>query len=803
MNIESYLKENILLIVPNNLKNSLLEEIDKLNTLPRLKIMSLDEVIKHLYFDITELTIYKLMTKYSIKYDVSKVYLENMYYLDEKEYSEKKLNDLLEKYHYLKENNLLIIDPLFSKLLSNKKIVLYGYNYFTKFEEKTIKKLEELTQVTIIKEQELSKKKIQVYEFLNIEEEVEFVINKIIKLLNNNIDINNIKLIGVDDTYYNTIEKLFTFYNIPFEKKKTAIYQTKIGNSFLKYVEESLSFEKIIETLKTKYSKNEEVEIINQIITIVNKYTWYNGNVCNLLELLKDDLKKTYVKTKTIKSKVTFSDLNPYNFKKDDYVFLLGFNHGIYPTIIKDEDFISDNLKDEVNLDTTIDKNKMNYQKVINAIYRINNLTISYKLKTPYETFYPSIIIENEQFEIVNKQNIDIQTSYSSLNNKLKLAKYLDNYLKYGTYDEKINLLYENYKDINYLTYDNSYTKIKKEKIRKYLNNKLLLSYSSIDSFYRCQFRYYLTNILKLNKYEETFKIVIGNIFHLILSNCFEENFNFDIIWENEIKKHEFNSEEKFFLTKLKEELKLIIETVKQQHNITGLTNVLLEEKVYINKDFEIPTTFMGVIDKLMFKEKDNLTYAAIIDYKTGNVPIDLANTYYGISMQLPIYVYLVKNMAKLSNVFVVGFYFQKILHDEIKRDLKKSYLEQKKDLLRLNGYSTNNIKALSYFDPDYEDSKMIKSMKTTNQGFYHYSKVISEEEVDNLCKFIDEKINNAANKIINADFTINPKRIDGNPVGCDFCPYNYICYKKEDDYINYNKKKDLNFLGGDNLGMD
>lgn len=142
-------------------------------------------------------------------------------------------------------------------------------------------------------------------------------------------------------------------------------------------------------------------------------------------------------------------------------------------------------------------------------------------------------------------------------------------------------------------------------------------------------------------------------------------------------------------------------------------------------------------------------------------------------------------------------------MHDEIKRDLKKSYLEQKKDLLRLNGYSTNNIKALSYFDPDYEDSKMIKSMKTTNQGFYHYSKVISEEEVDNLCKFIDEKINNAANKIINADFTINPKRIDGNPVGCDFCPYNYICYKKEDDYIDYNKKKDLNFLGGDNLGMD
>lgn len=803
MNIESYLKENTLLVVPNNLKNSLLEEIDKLNTLPRFKIMSLDEVIKHLYFDVTEETVYKLMTKYSIKYDISKVYLENMYYLDEKKYSEKKLNDLLEKYHYLKENNLLIINPFFTKFLSNKQIVLYGYNYFTKFEEKTIKKLKELTKITIIREQKPTKKKLKVYEFLNIEEEVEFVINEIIKLLNNNIDINNIKLVGVDDTYYNTIEKLFTFYNIPFERKKTAIYHTKIGNSFLKHIEESFPFEKIIEILKNEYLKKEEVEIINQIVIIANKYTWHNGDVYNLLELLKDDLKNTYVKTKTIKSKVTFTDLNPYNFKKDDYVFLLGFNHGIYPTIIKDEDFISDNIKHEVNLDTTIDKNKMNYQKVIDAIYKINNLTISYKLKTPFETFYPSIIIENEQLEIINKQNIDIEISYSSLNNKLKLAKYLDNYLKYGTYDKKINSLYANYKDINYLTYDHSYTKIKKEKIKEYLNNKLLLSYSSIDSFYRCQFRYYLTSILKLNKYEETFKIAIGNIFHLILSKCLEDNFNFDTLWDNEIKKYEFNNEEKFFLTKLKEELKLIIDTVKQQHDITGLTNVLFEEKVYINKNIEIPTTFMGIIDKLMFKEKDNMTYAAIIDYKTGNVQVDLANTYYGISMQLPIYVYLVKNMSKLSNIFIVGFYLQKILHDEIKRDLKKSYVEQKKDLLKLNGYSTDNIKALSYFDPDYEDSKMIKGMKTTNQGFYHYTKIITEEEIENLCEFIDQKINNAAEKIINADFTINPKRIDGKPVGCDFCPYNYICYKKEEDYIDYNKKKDLDFLGGDNFGLD
>ena len=44
----------------------------------------------------------------------------------------------------------------------------------------------------------------------------------------------------------------------------------------------------------------------------------------------------------------------------------------------------------------------------------------------------------------------------------------------------------------------NKYTIINKEKLNNYLNNHLTLSYSSMDNYYHCAFKYYINNILRL-----------------------------------------------------------------------------------------------------------------------------------------------------------------------------------------------------------------------------------------------------------------------------------------------------------------
>ena len=96
--------------------------------------------------------------------------------------------------------------------------------------------------------------------------------------------------------------------------------------------------------------------------------------------------------------------------------------------------------------------------------------------------------------------------------NKINLTKYLDKLVNYGIKEDKLELLYSNY-DVNYKSFDNKYTLISKDNLYKFINNKLLLSYSSLDNYNKCSFKYYLSNILKISIYEETFMTSIGTIF--------------------------------------------------------------------------------------------------------------------------------------------------------------------------------------------------------------------------------------------------------------------------------------------------
>ena len=97
-------------------------------------------------------------------------------------------------------------------------------------------------------------------------------------------------------------------------------------------------------------------------------------------------------------------DYKNYYFT-DEYVFMLGFNQGIIPIIYKDEDYITDNIK-PIYLDSTIDKNKDEKEYSIKCIKNIKNLIITYKLKSSFNVFYHSNLIDELDVE-VKKGNID------------------------------------------------------------------------------------------------------------------------------------------------------------------------------------------------------------------------------------------------------------------------------------------------------------------------------------------------------------------------------------------------------------
>ncbi|MBR2713089.1 MAG: PD-(D/E)XK nuclease family protein [Bacilli bacterium] len=774
---------NSIYIVPNSIKKKLLIELSKEKELKNIKFFSLNEFISNVTFSYDEKAIYYLMKEYNYKYDNARIILDNIRYVSNKKYDNKKIQQLSDIKEELKE--LLIFNDKFNGYMSDKKIYVYGYDFIDKFD------LDILSSFNYeIINTENNNYSHQVIKFENMLDEIIYVSNKIRELLDNKIDINKIKIINLPKEYYFLVNQIFKLQNINIVLNDESIFSTSIVKKYLELFDQDKSVTELKEFFNLKDEEN--LYIYNEIINLLNKYSFdMDKNIKK--EILISELKSIKVNKINYKNMIEIIDIN--DISEDEYAFILGFNEGNFPVNTKDEDYLTDKEKELLAMSLSYEKNNFIRKGLINKIKSIKNLFISYKLRTSFDEYFKSSLIDDLGYEEIAGVN-DIY-NYSNSLNRILISTDLDNYIKYGEKSNELSLLFNNYKDIDYLSFDNKYKKIDKSKLYKKLNDKLTLSYSSIDNYYKCKFRYYLNNILDLDRMETTFEIFIGNLFHHILSKCFESGFAFEKEYEEYIKEYEFSNKEKFFINKLKEDLLFIIDTINKQNELGNFKKSKYENKFSIDKSTTIKVNFIGYIDKLMEEDYKGKKLLVIIDYKTGNPELNLTNTYYGLNMQLPIYLYLSKS-ERIENSEVVGFYLQKILNTKAVIDDKKTVLEQKEDNLKLQGYTIYDEELINEFDKSYSSSKKIKSLSTTKDGFGFYSKLLTKNQMDELYKLVDKKIDEARDGILEADFEINPKRIKGKNVSCDFCNFKDICYMSENNIKILKEIKDLSFLGGE-----
>lgn len=752
---------DVLLIVPQNIKNKTIKEINK-KSLNNTKVTTFEEIKNNLYFTYDEKTIHYIMKNYKVNYNLSKTYLDNLYLINDETYNSEKLNKLVGIKRKLEEEQLLIKNNLYKSFLKSKKVIILGYDKFNLFQTKIINDIKKITNIEIKKQDLYDIKKC--YEFDSMLNEIIYVFEQISFLIDKEIDINKISILNVNDDYINTIKFVSEMYNLPINlDSNNYLFGTKTCSKFLSKLKET-------NNIKESLSSINDSSLYNQFVDVCNKYVWCVDEY--LYELIENELKNTKI---TIEKYMNAISIN----EKKEYNFLIGFNNN-FPLVLKDDDYLSDNLKKQLGFDTSYELNEINKIQTIYELKTTEHLTLSYSLTSITDEYFKSSIVDELNIEI--KKIDDFISLYSDKINKLNLLKYLDLYTKYGHVNKNLLSLNNKYK-VKYLSYNNQFKGINKNDLLNSLNNNLTLSYTSLNNYYNCNFKYYLNDLLKLNINDDLFHLTIGNLYHYILSVAFKPDFNFEKSVDEYINSlnKQFSPKEKFFLKKLTINLKEIIEIIKNQKKYTSLNDELYEKKIYIDKSKQVKITFMGIVDKILYKKENEKMYAVVIDYKTGNPNTSLDNIKYGIDMQLPIYLYLIQK--EYNNVEVIGLYYQKLLHKlpniKDKEDINSNY--------KLIGYSIDKEDLIKKIDSTYEDSLLIKGMKKGRNGFYAYTKLLNEEDIKNMFDLVDDKINNAIDNILDGNFKINPKRID-KYCSCDNCIYSDICYKKEEDYIYLNE---------------
>ena len=763
------IENNDLIITTNNIKKDILRQLSKNKKIINIKIMTLQEFKDNYFGTYNKEAIVYLMRTYHYPYDIALKYLTNIFS------NSSRTKELLEE---LEKNKLIIHNYNFKKNLKNIKLINIKHidNY--------LKKIFANYHTEIIKEKEVNAQFL-VYHFSTIEEEIEYHAQKITEELFS-ISINDIHLVNVTPEYITPLKRIFRMYNIPLNTNdSSSIYSTNIAQKFLNSLTNSKNIEDAINSLP-------ESDIKNQIVTIINNYAFTNTVDDVLISCFVEEFKSTKLSSEKLKNAIdiiNFEDIIP----NDNIYHILSFNQENVPKVVKDEDFISDQEKILLDISPSIKINKEEKDYIIKILKTTPNYILSYKDKTPFANYYPSYLINTLNMKV--KDENTNKYHYSDLMNQYHLTQSLDNLIKYNEKDENLAILYHNYPQISYRTYNNAYTKINIESLKNHLKPKLTLAYSSLNNYYNCAFKYYINNILKLDPYEETFAIFIGNLFHDVLSKMYSDTFDLDIVYNEYIKNKMLTPKESFFINKLKEDLKFVIDTIKFQDSFTKLNNVLTEQKIFVNKSKDIEITFMGIVDKIKYTKNQDYIIAAIIDYKTGNIKNTLDNINYGLNLQLPVYIYLVKN-KEFSNLKIAGFYLQHILQNKVVDQI--DYLKDNRQKLRLSGYSNSNEKIISYLDDNYENSLVIEGMKKTSNGFSNYTKLINDENIEKISTITNQKIDEAIDNILNAEFSINPKRLNNDLIGCKYCKYKDLCFRKEEDIVDLDYQKIEDILGGE-----
>lgn len=763
MDFINEIKEETILIVPTFLKQKILLKLSQNNILEPIKFITLEELKDYFYFYTDENAVYYLEKKYHLKRDIIIKYLKNLYYIDDS------LNEnmcLLKKIKTeLEEQNLLFKkDP--SLFLKYKNAIVFGYDALTRFENKLLNELKKYLKVTILENETYDL--TEAFSLKNKEEEVIFVFEQIADLIKKGIPLSKIVLTNVKEDYQKTILNISKKYHIPVSFKRHTLYGTqlyqKIKNEIIEGEETTSGREKDILIQKLNALKKVDKEDIPSLLDYYASKIFMDEEIKNGLRI--EPLENNF-------------------FCDDEYVFILSFNASILPVIHQDEDFLYDKIKPQI-LETTIELNELEKTKIKHALKKIHHKIITFKREDASSMMFPSSLLEDVEIK-------EEEITFSNRSHQINLDRYfiaLDDFRKYGITASNLASFEKKY-TLAYQTFNHQFKGIDTLHLKE---NKLLLSYSSLNEFFECNFKFYLNHILKISTFEETFQAYLGSLFHDCLMHAYDTEIQVDKLCENYLEKHPFpmTSKEKFFLEKTKKDITETIIFLKSMEEHSDFKKYEFERKLYYKMGSKINITFMGIIDKI-FYFKD---YIAVVDYKTGSVKIKLEDLYHGLSMQLPVYLFLMKKLFPEKEV--AGFFIQNVLENNFKHLENKTVEEQKQASLKLNGFTTDNIDILKSFDTTYQDSRYIQGLKISKTGFYPYSKVLSNTKMDQIVAFTEKKIEEAITKIEEKDFVINPKFIRRENISCKFCPYKSICYHTDQDIIYLEEKKDLSFLGGE-----
>ena len=340
-------------------------------------------------------------------------------------------------------------------------------------------------------------------------------------------------------------------------------------------------------------------------------------------------------------------------------------------------------------------------------------------------------------------------------------------------------------------------------------------SVSRLETYAACACRHFLQYGLSLREREEFgFEVSdMGNVYHAVLENFagklaesgrtwwdFEENFAAKVVREaiegyaatyGETVLYS-SARNEYAITRMSRILTRTVLTL-QQHLKQGsfqpddyeLSFRFAEDldSIHVDLSEEEKMHLQGRIDRIDVSEDAEHVYVKVIDYKSGNKKFDLAALYYGLQLQLVVYMNAAMELESRKHpdkeIVPAALLYYHIDDPTIETPVELSdeqINEQILAKLRMNGVVNSDPEVVERLDHYLQDkSAVIPVEKKKDGSFSARSGILSREEMQLVSAYVDAKIRDIGREILDGKIAANPYE-KGNEEACTYCAYKKVC---------------------------
>lgn len=342
---------------------------------------------------------------------------------------------------------------------------------------------------------------------------------------------------------------------------------------------------------------------------------------------------------------------------------------------------------------------------------------------------------------------------------------------------------------------------LSEETAKRLFGEVLHTSVSRLEQFAACAYAHFLKYGLKLgNEDEYTFEAVdLGNLFHETLYRFGRHMSEGEYNWFNCPKEEadafieksvdEFAAEygstvlydtarNEAVKERAKEILKTTVESLSFQLR-QGLFEPVCYEMPFSTKG---SVELYGKVDRLDVAKQDGKVYVKVLDYKSGKHRFDPARLFFGLDLQLAVYMNAaVEREGKRTKEEVVPsaiFYYQ--IEDPIVEagagDGDEARAEKVREKLKVQGLIREEDRVLELLDRTKEENSQVIPVKRKKSGeLSAASQTASGEKFDLIGKFASLKVEQIGEQIKKGGISVSPAT-DGNQSACDYCSYRNVC---------------------------